>query len=241
MHGPMTVRYEANPPKRSAGEAAMERFVRRAVDAADLCDAIHITENVLGYERATPLEAGRAVAAAAPGTRMTATMRTRDKDAAAIDGFAAACAGAGFSGLLVVNGDPPRDGSPDSGQVPSAVVSRLSSMASPALYLSAPASPDYARMGAKVRARPRGFFTQVIRDAGQVRSLAENLAGFEVIPTLLYPSEKNRRSAEFLGLDLDAYGPGFPALAEEALQMTGDVLVTSPADYEGVRGFLGTL
>ena len=238
--GAMAVWYEANPPKEGSGGDAMPRFVARAARMADRCDAVHVTEDVLGYRRAGPIEAGRRILEAAPGVGVTVTMRVRGRGAAEVDGFVAGCAEAGFSGILVVMGDPPRGGGPDSGQVPSAVVSRLSGRA-PDLYLSVPARPDYARIGAKLRARPRGFMTQVVRDARQVRDLVAGLPGFRVVPVVLLPSEGNRRAAGFLGIDLDAYRDGFDELVAGALRAAGDVLLTSPGDFEGAYEFLGTL
>ncbi|RNJ76507.1 MAG: 5,10-methenyltetrahydrofolate synthetase [Nitrosopumilus sp. H13] len=242
----MTVRYEANPPKVGPGtdaEAALAGFVERIKTVSEKCDAIHLTENVLGCERISPIRAGRAVRSVSD-LPITVSMRVRDKDEKEIARFADECVSAGFSGILVLMGDPSQDGSPDSGQVPSAVVSGLARRGIGSkvdLYLSIPSSPDYARIGAKVRARPKGFMTQVVRDALQVRTLVENLRGFSVIPIILYPSEKNRRSAEFLGLELESYRQGFAEFVRDAHKIAGDVLITSPSDFAGVCEFLDTM
>ena len=241
----MTVRYEANPPKVRPGEDADEalaRFVEKIKTVSKKCDAIHLTENVLGYERISPIRAGKAVRKVSE-IPITVSMRVRDKNEEEIAQFADKCVLAGFSGILVLMGDSSQDGSPDSGQIPSAVVSRLAKQGIDSkidLYLSVQNSPDYSKIGAKIRARPKGFMTQVVRDIGQVRSLVENLEGFSVIPIVLYPSEKNRGSAEFLGLELDSYGLKFAELAREAHNIAGDILVTSPSDFAGVCEFLDT-
>ena len=239
----MAIRYEANPPKVVPGTDMAEQlkaFVGRIARIAPKCDAIHITENVLGFERVSPIAAGRAVREVLPDLPVTVTMRVRDKDGRQVAGFAEECAEAGFAGILVLAGDPPRSGGKDSGMVPSKTVRTLKGQGFDSrldLYLSCPNNPDMAAMGAKVDAGPKGFITQVIRDVGQVERLAGILGGFDVIPIALYPSERNAKSAEFLGLDMAKYGD-FAGLVSGICGITGDVLLTSPNDFAGLDGFL---
>ena len=243
----MTIRYEANPPKiqqDTDGRQAMGRFVDRIRVVSEWCDAIHITENVLGYRRVPPIAAGESVRDAVPGIPITVSMRVRDKTEREISEFVEGCIAAGFSGILILMGDPPRDGAPDSGQVPSRTIARLREQGADSridLYLSIPNRPDPSTLSRKVRSAPRGFMTQVVGDIRQVRDLAEGLRGFRVIPIMLFPSERNRRAAEFLGMGLAPRGAGFAGFGEfvrEAHGITGDVLITSPGDFDGLVGFL---
>ena len=58
----MTIRYEANPPKILPGinkDESIEKFVEKIKTISKKCDAIHLTENVLGHERVSPLEIGK--------------------------------------------------------------------------------------------------------------------------------------------------------------------------------------
>jgi homocysteine S-methyltransferase len=57
----------------------------------------------------------------------------------------------------------------------------------------------------------------------------------------LYPSPKNEKSAKFLNLDLDAYGQEFEELVNKTHEITGDVLITSPNDFNGLNEFLEKL
>ncbi|MFB5597783.1 MAG: 5,10-methenyltetrahydrofolate synthetase, partial [Nitrosopumilaceae archaeon] len=57
-------------------------------------------------------------------------------------------------------------------------------------------------------------------------------------PILLYPSSKNEKSAKFLNLDLASYSNGFEKLLKETHEITGDVLLTSPSDFNGLNEFL---
>lgn len=240
----MTIRYEANPPKiGSVGDAAalMDRFLARVRKVSGVCDAVHVTENVLGFERVSPLDAGTAIRDEMPGLPITASLRVRDRSAEEVADTVSRYADAGFEGVLVLMGDPRRSGGPDSGLVPSEMVSMLSKggMGSRIkLYLSISNRPDFGRIKKKLAAGPAGFVSQVVQDAGQVRELREKLDGFEVIPTVLFPSPKNAPSAGFLGLDMSAYGADFGGFVEEVHSLTGDVLLTSPADFAGLLGFL---
>ena len=240
----MTVRYEANPPKILPGADmghAVSEFARKIKSISADCDAVHLTEDVLGYQRVSPIRAGREIKGGIPGMPITASMRVRDKTEGQIQEFVDGCISTGFSGILVLMGDPPQDGRPDSGEVPSEVVRRLRGQGVDSkidLYLSVPSDPDFERLGKKIDAGPKGFITQVVQSPEQVQNLHDNLAGFAVIPIILFPSEKNARSAKFLNIDLAAYGGDFGRFAADAHSVTGDVLITSPNDFHGLKRFL---
>ncbi len=240
----MAVRYEANPPKIVPGmdmEAAVSEFVEKIRLISASCDAVHLTEDVLGFKRMSPIRVGRVIRDEIPSMPITASMRVRDKTERQIQGFVEECIGAGFSGILILMGDPPQDGRPDSGEVPSRVVKDLRSQGIDSkidLYLSVPSDPDFSKLGKKVDANPRGFVTQVIQSPGQVQNLRDNLPGFAVIPIILFPSRKNSKSAKFLDIDLAMYEKNFAQFASDAHAITGDVLFTSPNDFHGLEGFL---
>ena len=66
-----------------------------------------------------------------------------------------------------------------------------------------------------------------------------NPKNFEIIPCLLFPSQKNSRSAQFLNLDWSNYEDNFSSFVLEIESITGDVLLTSPNDF--MRYFLQLL
>ncbi len=239
----MTIRYEANPPKTeqtTMGQDAAERFIERVWKISDVCGGIHITENVLGMPRISPVLAGRMLRDRGADVPMTVSMRVRDKTIPDIDRFVEDSVKAGFSGLLVVAGDRSPD-TPDSGQVPSCVVERLCGNGTGSrmgLYLSVPAVPNYEKMGRKLRANPKGFITQVVQRPSQVRDIAANLAGYHVIPIVLFPSPKNQKAATFLNLNMSEYRDDFSRFVQTIHDITGDVLLTSPGDYAGLHEFL---
>ena len=240
----MTIRYEANPPKILPGvdvEESISKFVEKIKLISTKCDAIHLTENVLGYQRVSPIKIGKIIRKEIPNLPITVSLRVRDKTQEEIDSFVQQVIDEGFSGILVLMGDPPQDGQKDLGLFPSQVVKNLKEKQIDSkidLYLSISNKPDFSKIGKKISAKPKGFMTQVIQNIEQVKTLSENLKGFSIIPIVLYPSDKNEKSAKFLNLNLEQYRENFGEFLSQVHQTTGDVLITSPSDFSGLNEFL---
>ena len=124
----MTIRYEANPPKILPDvntDESIIKFIEKMKIISKKCDAIHITENVLGYERVSPIKIGEIIKKEIPNLPITVSLRVRDKTEKEIIKFVDTCVSIGFTGILILMGDPAQSGAPDSGQVSSAVASML--------------------------------------------------------------------------------------------------------------------
>ncbi|MFQ5496776.1 MAG: 5,10-methenyltetrahydrofolate synthetase [Nitrosopumilus sp.] len=240
----MTIRYEANPPKILPNidtNQSISKFVEKIKTISTKCDAIHLTENVLGFQRVSPVEVGKIIKNEIPNLPITVSLRVRDKSEKEISEFVEKCIDVGFSGILVLMGDPSQTGKEDLGQIPSSTVKRLVGQGVNSkidLYLSISNKPNFSKIGKKLDANPKGFMTQVVQSIEQVQNLSDNLKGFAVIPIILYPSLKNEKSAKFLDLDLASYSQNFDEFVKKAHQITGDVLITSPNDFNGLSEFL---
>ena len=268
----VAIGYEVNPPRlpegagRAGGAGEQERLlgpvVRRAADLEDRCDYVHVTESVMGTRRVPPIAAARAIMARVAGLPVTVTMRTRERSESEAAAFAAEARGAGIGGILIVMGDPPREGGLPEGTAAAAAGTAARPALAPSraarslrdaagaqgldLFLSVPAGtgaarPDAGPMRAKIDAGPAGFFTQVVSSVRQAADISALLGplGFRVVPIVLVPSAANKRSAEFLGLDWSGY-EGDPAGFIRAVHdAAGDVLVTSPSDFAAARDALG--
>ena len=124
----MTIRYEANPPKIIPGadiEESISKFIDKIKLISTKCDAIHLTENVLGFQRVSPIKVGKIIRKEIPNLPITVSLRVRDKTQEEIDSFVQQVIDEGFSGILVLMGDPPQDGQKDSGLFPSQIVKNL--------------------------------------------------------------------------------------------------------------------
>ena len=240
----MTIRYEANPPKILPGldlEESISKFVNKIKLISTKCDSIHLTENVLGHTRVSPIKVGKIIRKEIPSLPITISLRVRDKTKEEIEKIVQEAILNEFSGILVLMGDPSQNGQKDSGLVPSQVVKMLKENRVDSkidLYLSISNKPNFSKIEKKLKANPKGFMTQVIQTIEQVENLVDNLKGYSVIPIVLYPSEKNEASAKFLSLDLAKYRENFGEFLNQVHQIAGDVLITSPSDFSGLRQFL---
>jgi homocysteine S-methyltransferase len=240
----MTIRYEANPPKILPGIDTNEsilRFIERIKKISKKCDSVHITENVLGFQRVSPIKIGIIIKKEIPNLPITVSLRVRDKTEKEISEFVEECITIGFSGILILMGDPSQTGKEDSGQIPSMVIKNLRKQGIDSkidLYLSISNKPNFTKIGKKIQSRPKGFMTQVIQNIEQVQNLSDNLKSFKIIPIILFPSEKNEKSAKFLNLDLAPYSQTFNEFVKKVHEITGDVLITSPNDFNGLNEFL---
>lgn len=240
----MTIRYEANPPKILPNVDTNEsiiKFIERIKEISKKCDAIHLTENVLGFQRVPPIEIGKIIKKEIPDLPITVSLRVRDKTEEEILEFVEKYITEGFSGILILMGDPSQTGQEDSGQIPSTIIQNLREKGIDSkidLYLSISNKPDFTKIGKKIQAKPKGFMTQVVQNIEQAQNLSDNLKGFSIIPIILFPSEKNEKSAKFLNLDLASYSQTFDEFVKRVHGITGDVLITSPNDFNGLNKFL---
>ena len=240
----MTIRYEANPPKiipNTDMNESIQKFVAKIKIISKKCDAIHLTENVLGFHRVSPIEIGKIIKKEIPKLPITVSLKVRDKSEGEILEFVKSCISIGFSGILILMGDPSQTKKIDLGQIPSLTVKKLKKQGIDSkidLYLSIPNKPNFSKVRKKLDAKPKGFITQVIQNIQQVEYLTDNLKEFCIIPILLYPSPKNEKSAKFLNLDLKSYTQEFEELLHKTHQITRDVLITSPNDFRGLDKFL---
>ena len=111
------------------------------------------------------------------------------------------------------------------------------------IYLSLPNNPDFNKIQKKIDAQPTGFITQVIHSIDEVTRISDKLKpeGFKIIPCILLPSEKNTKSAEFLKLNWSNYADSVLDFIKKIHEITGDILITSPNDFNYAKEILGKL
>ncbi len=173
----MTIRYEANPPKILPGvdtNESIKKFIDKIKTISKKCDAIHLTENVLGYERVPPIKIGEIIKKIIPNYPITISLRVRDKNEEEIEQIVKKCISIGITGILILMGDPSQSKTTDSGLIPSIVVSNLKKKKYDSqieLYLSISNKPNFSKIGKKIQVGPKGFMTQVIQNIQQVQNL----------------------------------------------------------------------
>lgn len=250
----MAIRFEANPPRviedskvsKDLLRHSFLKFEEKIKEISKYVDYIHITDSVLGIPRISPISVGAKVRSTNNSINMTTSLRVRDRNLTSITQFVSDATLLDFKGVLILKGDSPPVGPTDSGIVPSDMIKYLNDVGfgkNIELYLSISNKPDFTKIQKKIDAEPFGFMTQVIHTKDEVIKLVDNLKpqGFKVIPIVLFPSEKNRKAADFLKLDWSGYGEDFKEFIKDVQKLAGEVLITSPGDYSGVKKFFETL
>lgn len=250
----MTVIYELNPPKvikdrilsHEELHDSVEKFKSKSSAVATACDGIHVTDSVLGIPRISPITAGFFIRNSNNKTRVSASIRVRDRNHTSITQAICDAILLDINGLLVVKGDPPPTGPKDSRLVPSEVVKQFNDQGFGEkidLYLSVSSSPDFDKIHKKIEAQPKGFVTQVISSVDQVTRIVDRLKpqGFEVIPCILLASERNQKSADMLSLDWSGYSKDVAGFVKQVHKIAGNVLLSSPNDFNKALEVLKSL
>jgi len=152
-----------------------------------------------------------------------------------------------LNGVLVLKGDPAAHSTAkNSALVPSQVVKHFNELGFGKkidFFLSLPSNPNFNKIQKKIDAEPKGFITQVIHSTDQVSRIVDTLKpqGFRIIPIIMIPSEKNSKSAKFLKLDWSNYQDNVIGFINEIHNIAGEVLVTSPNDFQKGKDILKQL
>lgn len=244
----MTWRLEINPPKviqdtilsQKELQESLSKIRQRVVDISAFCNGIHLTDSVLGIPRVSPLTLGAIIRKSEQRISLTASVRVRDRNLTSMTQSMCDALLLGLNGVLILKGDEPPKGPKDSRLVPSQVVKSFNELGfgdKIDLFLSLPSYPDFSKIHKKIEAEPAGFFTQVIHSIDDVVKIVDKLKpqGFKIIPVVLLPSEKNIKSSEFLHLDWSNYEDNVEEFVSEVQKLTGDVLITSPNDFNRAK------
>jgi len=250
----MTLRYEINPPKINPSSNLshedslnlLDKVKLRVSEISDFCNGIHLTDSVLGIPRISSITTGTLIRKLNPKIEITVSLRVRDKDQASLRALMDDAVSAKLNGVLFIKGDAPPNEINDSGLIPSQTVKHFKEVGFDNkidFFLSLPSNPDFNKIQKKIDAQPTGFVTQVIHSLDQVSRIVEELKpqGFKIIPCVLLPFEKNKKSAEFLKLDWTNYQENVVEFIKKILDITGDVLITSPNDFKGAQETLKKL
>ena len=243
----MTIRYEINPPKISNSTTEqIEKLEHRIEKISHFCDGIHVTESVLGIPRISPIVFARKIKQDNPKLKVTVSLRTIDKTIEQIHQVLKELIENKIDGVLILMGDPPVNNKSLSPLFPSKVTDELVKNGykeNIEIYLSVPNNPDFKKITKKISASPNGFVTQVIHNYEQADKIYNYLRpkGFDVIPCILFPSDNNSKSAEFLKLDWSNYKENFTEYVNQIHTLTDDILITSPNDFKGALDFFSGL
>lgn len=250
----MVIRYEINPPKINQKptlsneeiQKLLDKVQNRVSEIENKCDGIHFTDSVLGIPRVSPVTTGALIRKSNKEIEITTSLRVRDKDLDTLTKLMEDVTANKLNGVLILKGDASPTEQKDSGLIPSKVVRHFNDLGFDKkmdIYLSLPNNPDFNKIQKKIDAEPSGFITQVIHSINEVTRISDKLKpqGFKIIPCVLLPSEKNEKSAQFLNLDWSDYKESTLDFVNKIKKITGDVLLTSPNDFNYAKEILEKL
>ena len=244
----MKIIYELNPPKIVKGERFdlemlrqdLQTMVDRATQLYQLVDGVHLTDSVLGIPRVSGITAAGFVKQESPSINISCSLRSRDRNFAALSQSVSDAILAGIERILVLYGDEPANSeNVDCGLKPSTVVKMLKKEGYDSkinLDLSFPAKildSSSPAIRSKLLAQPHSVVTQSIAsidDLGGIVDLAK-ANSVKVASCIMVPSEKNRASASIIGLDWSAYEKNPVDFVKQAAKMSDRVLLTSPNSF----------
>jgi len=250
----MAIRYEINPPKINQETDLSEEETRKLLDKVKLrvseietkCNGIHFTDSVLGIQRVSPVTTGALIRKSNQKIQITTSLRVRDKSLSTLTKLMEDVFSNKLNGVLILKGDASPNEKKDSGLIPSQTVKYFKDAGFDKkmdIFLSLPNNPDFDKIQKKIEVEPTGFITQVIHSIDEVSRISDKLkpSGFKIIPCVLLPSEKNSKSAQFLKIDWSEYKDYTLDFINKIHEITGDVLITSPNDFNYAKEILDKL
>ncbi len=237
--------YELNPPRLLSNElfdfgeleSQIDIFVKRALKIVEYVDGLHLTDSVLGIPRISSVTAATMLRKAGIKTELSCSLRVCDRNLISIFQFLSEAIQNNIQSILILKGDDPCCGPRVSSLTSTEVLKTLSFYRIDEhikLDLSFPNRiVNPSSLEKKLKLKPHAFVTQSISSLSDLRNMVELARphGIKIIACILCPSEKNRISAENIGLDWSAYEKNPIHFISEAAKISEKVLVCSPNSF----------
>lgn len=241
----MKITYELNPPKVIRGDyfdllrlnQEMEYLSSRASSLSGFVDGIHLTDSVLGIPRVSSVTAASHIKRSGCSLNLSCSLRVRDRNLTSTSQFVCDAILIGVKSLLILIGDEPLDGPKDSGLKPSDVLNILHSKkydTAVDLNLSIPNKiKNRSSIQKKIEARPHAFITQSIVSLSELEEIVDiaKPLGIKVVACIMAPSEKNKSSADMIGLNWKEYEKNPIDFIRQVGKIANEVLITSPNSF----------
>ena len=243
--GTMKITYELNPPKIVKDERfdlyllnqEIQNLTKRASALIEFVDGIHLTDSVLGIPRLSSVTAASYIKKTGNSLSLNCSLRTRDRNFTSICQLVSDAILIGVNSLLLLMGDEPADGRESSAMKPSDVLKILRYEKYDAVIDFNLTVPSRIKSGSsiqkKIDASPHAFVTQSIAslsDLGEIVDIARPHK-IKVMACIMIPSEKNKVSAEMIGLDWKEYQNNPIDFIKDAGKIANGVLLTSPNSF----------
>ncbi len=241
----MEISFELNPPKilsdRGFDLALLKNeileFTDRASKLIGLVKSIHVTDSVLGVARISSVTAASLIMNTGNPLSLTCSVRVRDRNRTSLRQTVSDAILMGVKSLLILMGDDPAGDANQSGLRPSEALKMLNiEKCSSAIRLGLALPSKLGRqdsLQSKLSAGPSFFITQCVTSISQIKEIRTAIEPHDIpiIACIMVPSEKNKKSAERIGLDWSGYYDDPVDFILKAGQIAAEVLLTSPNNF----------
>ena len=243
----MIINYELNPPKILPQDYFSYSNLLDNIDNVKkkvkiLCEyshSIHFTDSVLGIPRISSITMANIIKKYNDSIKISCSIRTRDRNLTSLYQIICDSILYNIESLLILLGDQPRN---DLGThnllKPSKVVNLFNSQEfkkSIKLNLSIPNKIRNINntIQRKIDAKPYAFVTQSIESLKDLENITDLVRPFniKVIACIMLPSQKNKRSAELIGLNWQEYEKEPIEFIRNCGRIADEVLLTSPNHF----------
>lgn len=242
----MIINYELNPPKILPKDYFsysnllddIDNVKKKVNTLHEYTNCIHFTDSVLGIPRLSSITMASIIKKYNDRIKISCSIRTRDRNLTSMYQAISDSILYNIESLLILLGDQPIN---DLGNYdllkPSKVVNMLNSQEfrkSIKLNLSIPNKiRNINTIQKKIDAKPYAFVTQSIESLKDLENITDLVRPFniKVIACIMLPSQKNKRSAELIGLNWQEYEKEPIEFIINCGKIADEVLLTSPNHF----------
>lgn len=242
----MIINYELNPPKILPKEYFtysnllddIDNVKKKVNTLHEYSNCIHFTDSVLGIPRLSSITMASIIKKYNDRIKISCSIRTRDRNLTSMYQAVSDSILYNIESLLILLGDQPIN---DLGKYdllkPSRVVNLLNTQEfrkSVKLNLSIPNKiRNINTIQKKIDAKPYAFVTQSIESLKDLENITDLVRPFniKVIACIMLPSQKNKRSAELIGLNWQEYEKEPIEFIINCGKIADEVLLTSPNHF----------
>jgi 5,10-methylenetetrahydrofolate reductase len=242
----LIINYELNPPKILPNDyfsysnllSDLENVKNKAMILDEYINCLHFTDSVLGIPRLSSITMASIIKKNNAKMKISCSVRTRDRNLTSMYQTISDSILLNIESLLIILGDQPKNDLAIQGLLkPSKVVNQFNTREfnkSIKLNLSIPNKiQNINTIKGKIDAKPNAFVTQSIESIEDLENIIDQIRPFDIkiIACIMIPSEKNKRSAELIGLNWKEYEQEPIEFIKNCGKIADEVLITSPNHF----------
>lgn len=242
----MIISYELNPPKILPNNyfsysnflSDIANVQKKVMILDEYINYLHFTDSVLGIPRLSSLTMASIIKKYNTKMKISCSVRTRDRNFLSMYQTISDSILLNLESLLILLGDEPRNDLKTQELLkPSQVVNQLSFQGfnkSIKLNLSIPNKiRNINTIKNKIDAKPNAFVTQSIESLKDLENIIDQIRPFDikVVACIMVPSDKNKKSAELIGLNWKEYEKEPIEFIKNSGKIADEVLITSPNHF----------